>query len=113
MKILKYLKLILTFRQVAKEYAKDNGKDKPLVLSRRFFGVLITSLGGIVMALTGADIAPSELSKFADGTSGIWQTLNATWPHLIALYGVIMGVVGQVKRKPKMYTDLLDDENLG
>jgi len=96
--LLKYLKLIATFRQVADEYKKDNGKDKPLVLSRRFFGLLFTITGAVITQFTGTTIFPVQMENLADSTKTIWDSIQVAYPHLIELYGIIMLIVGQIRR---------------
>jgi len=96
MRIFKYLKFILTFREVADVYREDNGKNKPFTLTRRFWGVLISAISGIVMVATGVSI-PAE--ALAGDISIVWDNINAVIPHVTAVYGVVMAVIGEIKKK--------------
>lgn len=101
MQILKYIKLILSFRQVAEAYKDDNGKDKPVVLSRRLFGVAFTVLAGVVATVTGVELSPVSLDMLADSTKGLTDAVQVAWPHVLGAYGAIMAVVGQIKKEKK------------
>lgn len=96
MQILKYLKLILSFRQVSEVYREDNGKDKPFTLTRRFWGILISTLSGLVLVATGVEI-PAE--ALAGDISAVWDNINAVIPHVTAIYGVVMVIIGEIKKK--------------
>ena len=101
MNIIKYIKLILSFRQVADEYQRDNGKDKPILLTRRLFGVSFTVLAGVVATVTGVELSPVSLDTLADSTKGLTDAVQVAWPHILGAYGAIMAVVGQIKKEKK------------
>lgn len=93
-KLIKYFKLFGLFKNVQKSYKEETGKDRPAYLSRRFIGAVII-VGGAVLSLElGVKIDESLLT---DITNSIEKIVAAG----IVLYGLVMEIVGIVKRKKK------------
>lgn len=93
-KLLKYIKLFGLFKNVQGAYKTETGKDRPAYLSRRFIGAVII-LGGAVLSLEcGVKIDETLLASISDNIEKIVAAG-------IVLYGLVMGIVGTVKRKKK------------
>lgn len=88
----KYLISILKFKDIADTYKEENGSDKPWYLSRRFIGTVIAIIAGVLFASQGIVISETQIQIIIDGFITII-------PVLVSLYGIIMGVVGQIKKK--------------
>ena len=106
--LLKYLKGILLFRQVADDYRNETGKDKPALLSRRFINSLIASAGAGATLYTGVNIdagliagIEEHISKIADAGYQIYVLIKSIFPSLIFLYGVLGIIIGYFKREKK------------
>lgn len=92
MSFLKYLPAILKFRQVSTIYQEETGKDKPFYVSRRFIGAVITAIGAILSIYLGVKIDENLLSTLSDNV----ETLITA---IVALYGLIMLIIGHIKRQ--------------
>lgn len=88
---LKYLSLILRFRNVAEVYKEETGEGKPFYLSRRFIGLLITIIFAIVTVRTGITIDEALSAQIAEHVVSLITAL-------VALYGIILTVIGHFKR---------------
>ena len=89
---LKYLPLILQFKQVATAYEAEKGKEKPFYLTRRFIGAVIASVGAVAAYFGGVTISP----EIMDEITANLETVLATG---VTLYGLIMAVVGLLTKK--------------
>jgi hypothetical protein len=89
---IKYLPLILQFKQVAEAYEEEKGKEKPFYLTRRFIGALIAAVGAVAAYFGGVTISPEILDEI---TKNI-ETVAATG---VTLYGLIMAVIGLFGKK--------------
>lgn len=91
-KLIKYFKLFGLFKNVQGAYKEETGKDRPAYLSRRFIGAVVI-LGGAVLSLeAGVKI---EEALLIDISNSIEKIVAAA----LVLYGLIMEVVGIVKRQ--------------
>lgn len=88
---LKYLSLILRFRNVAEVYKEETGEGKPFYLSRRFIGLLITIIFAIVTVRTGITIDEALSAQIAEHVVSLITAL-------VALYGIILTVIGHFTR---------------
>ena len=88
----KYLISILKFKDITDTYKEETGSDKPWYLSRRFIGTVIAIIAGVLFASQGIVISETQIQLIVDGFITII-------PALVSLYGIIMGVVGQIKKK--------------
>lgn len=94
LKIFKYLKLLGLFRNVGDAYKEETGKDRPAYLSRRFIGALVILIGAVLSFQFGVKIDENILTNI---TENIEKVIAAA----IVLYGLVMGIIGTVKRKKK------------
>lgn len=92
MGFLKFLPLILKGKQVAEVYREETGTGKPIYLSRRFVGTVITLIGAGASMYFGVSLDENILSSLTDNMVSI---ISAG----VALYGAILGIIGIVKRK--------------
>jgi uncharacterized membrane protein len=88
----KYIGLILKFSDVSKVYKEETGKDKRWWLSRTFIGSLIAFLATAVTVFFGIEISDGQVEV-------IVNSLSTIIPAAIALYGVVMTFIGQVKKQ--------------
>ena len=93
-KIFRYLKLLGRFRNVTDAYEKETGKKRPPYLSRRFWGALVIFVGGVLALQFDVKIDENILANI---TESIEKIIAAA----IVLYGLVMEIVGIVKRKKK------------
>ena len=91
MNILKYLPLILKFKNISAVYQEETGQGKPFYMSRRFIGLVITVIFAIVTIWTGVTIDDAVSLQIADN-------IVAVITAIITLYGVVLGIIGQVKK---------------
>ena len=91
-KILKYLKLFGLFKNVQGAYKEEKGKDRPSFLSRRFIGAVVVLIGALLSLHFGVKIDENILNNITDNTE---KVVSAG----ILLYGLIMEIVGIVKRQ--------------
>ena len=85
-----YLKLLLMLRNVSHVYEEEKGTGKPVYLSRRFVGVVLTLASAILYLTYGVELA--EIESTAEGIVTLLTALGT-------LYGTIMAVVGQIRRR--------------
>src|SRR4030065_1704544 len=107
--IIKHIKARVLLRQVADAYKNETGKDKSALLTRRFIGALVTSSGAIATLYTGIDIdagmiagMEEHLSKVADTGYQIYLLFKSIIPDIVAIWGIIMVIVGYFKREKKL-----------
>lgn len=93
-KIFKYLKLLGRFRNVTNAYEKETGKARPAYLSRRFAGAVVVFIGAALSHHFGVEINENILTNV---TESIERIVAAAF----VLYGLVMEIVGIVKRKKK------------
>lgn len=91
-KFLKYLPLVSLMQNVSDTYKEGTGKDRPAYLSRRFIGALIVAVGAFLSIQSGMTIDQNILDQIIENTD---RLISAG----IALYGLIVVIVGVVKRK--------------
>ncbi len=93
MGILKFIPLILKGKSVANIYEEETGQGKPWFLSRRFFGAIITFIGAAAGIYFGVNITLDEgmVNVLTDNIEGAVAAG-------IGIYGVILHVIGWVKR---------------
>lgn len=91
---LKYLSLILRFRNVAEVYKEETGNDKPWYYSRRFIGLVLTVIGSVVAIRTGVTIDDNTITMAADNLVTI---ITAG----VSLFGAVLGIVGHFKKTDK------------
>ncbi len=92
MGFLKFLPLILKGKQVADVYQEEVGQGKPIYLSRRFVGTVIVLIGAGASKYFGVSLDENVLSSLTDSTVSL---ISAG----VTLYGVILSIIGIVKRK--------------
>ena len=93
-KIFKYLKLLGRFRDIESTYKEETGKARPAYLSRRFVGALVIFVGAALSLYFGVEIVENILSNITESIEKVVATG-------IVLYGLILEIVGIVKRKKK------------
>jgi hypothetical protein len=88
----RYLKVLLTFRDVTRIYREDTGESTPGWMSRRFWG-------GVVLMVT---LALKNFGTEIDSIQAdLWvDTLYNAATGLISAYGVVMVIVGGFRRLP-------------
>lgn len=91
MNFLKYLPLILKFKNISEVYQEETGQGKPFYMSRRFIGLVITVIFAIVTIWTGVTVDDAISLQIADN-------IVAVITAVITLYGVVLGIIGQVKK---------------
>ena len=89
--ILKYLSLILRFKNISKVYQEETGQGKPFYISRRFIGLIITAVFAVITIWTGVTIDEVLSLQVADHVVAVITAV-------IALYGIILGIIGHFKR---------------
>jgi hypothetical protein len=90
---LKYIPILLKFKDVTKVW-KAEGLDvstKPFWLSRRFVGVVLIIISGILTSHFGIKIAEADVKTFADALIGLAQAATV-------IYGSVEVLVGYFKR---------------
>lgn len=92
MNFLKFLPLVLKFKDISEAYQSATGKDRPAYLSRRFVGALLVLLGAIASIALGVQIDENVVMSVTNGL----DTLIAGG---ITLYGAILAIIGQIKAK--------------
>lgn len=92
MNFLKFIPLILKGKNVADVYQEETGSGKPIYLSRRFVGTVIVLIGAGASMYFGVSLDENILSSLTDNVVSV---ISAG----VALYGVILGIVGIIKRK--------------
>jgi len=103
--LLKHIKAILLFRQVADAYRSEVGKDKPALLTRRFIHSIIAS-SGAAAAMYGMDLQAGllegieqHISNVLDVGYQIYLLIKSIIPSLIFIYGAIGIIIGYFKRQ--------------
>jgi hypothetical protein len=94
----KYLKLIAQWKDVSKAYKEENGIDKPWYVSRRFFGTVVTFIGGALYAFFNVTIDADTVTILADNVTTLGSVIKEAIPAIVALYGAITGIIGAVKK---------------
>ncbi|MDD5722697.1 MAG: hypothetical protein PHY29_03030 [Syntrophales bacterium] len=87
-----YFKYILSFRQVASVYQEEKAAGKPWHASRRFWGALILALSVIAKGVYGIVVQQADIDVVAGSIPELITSISA-------LYGVALGVVGQIKKQ--------------
>ena len=89
---IKYLPLLLKFKNISDVYKEETGENKSWWLSRRFFGVVIIAIFAFLSIQFGFDMSALSPDVIAN------HIVNAV-QAFIGLYGIIMVIVGYFKRK--------------
>ena len=92
MGFLKFLPLILKGKQVADVYRDETGAGKPIYLSRRFVGTIVTLIGVLASMYFSVSLDENILASLSDNVVSV---ISAG----VTLYGVILGIIGVIKRK--------------
>jgi hypothetical protein len=100
MKILKYYKMLLMWKDVSEVYKEENeGQEKPFVISRRFLGVLFAFLGLAVSTFTTYVIPQELFDALTTNIVDIQNTFQVVFPLIMSLYGTLTAFVGIFKKK--------------
>lgn len=89
---LKFIPLILRGKSIAEAYKEEAGQGKPIYLSRRFMGLVLAFIGAIVSMYFGVTLDANILSTMSDSVVTVISAV-------VTLYGVILGIIGIIKRK--------------
>lgn len=93
-KLLKYLPLVASGRNIAKQYREENDAKRPVYLSRRFIGAVIATVGLFLALHYDVKLDDKVLAELADN---IHQIITAG----VALYGAILTIIGFFGREKK------------
>lgn len=88
----KYLPLLLGLKDVANVYKQETGEDKPWYLSRTFLGSAIAFIFTCLAVFFGISYTGDDIEVIVNNIYTIITTC-------VALYGVVMTFVGQIKKK--------------
>mgnify|MGYP001600106607 CR=1 FL=1 len=92
MSFLKYIPLILKGKSIADAYNEEVGQGKPVYLSRRFVGTVVALAGAGASLYFDVSLDENVLSSITDN---MVSAISAG----VTLYGVVLGIVGIIKRK--------------
>jgi len=93
-KLIAYLKLFGMFKNINQVYREETGKDRPPYLSRRFIGMVILLAGAVLSLHFGTQIDQNILEQIIDNLD---KVISAG----MVIYGLVMGIVGILKREKK------------
>lgn len=93
MNFLKFLPLVLRFKDIYEAYRNEVGEGRPWYLARRFIGVVMATIGAGVAIFSGVTLDSGVLDSI---TESILSLIGSG----VTLYGLILTVVGIVRRKP-------------
>jgi hypothetical protein len=96
--IIKYIWLLLKFKDVRKIYNEENGTDKPGWASKRFIGAMVLFGGVVAQMLFGVEINSNTLSTLSDNFTTLAGAAQVIIPVAVQLYGATLSVVGAVKK---------------
>lgn len=99
---LKYIPLLLKFKDVTEIYKDETGKDKPWYMSRTFLGSAIAFIFTCLAVFFGIVVDAATIQIVVDNTSTIIS-------GLVAVYGIILTLIGQIKKKPVVKTEKCED----
>ncbi len=106
MKIFKYIAFLLGLKNVGEIYQAEKDKPAPVFLKKRVIGAAITTGSVGVAAWSGYKIDEQVVMQFiglyngtVDNIYAALPLLTEAWLSLIAMYGVIMMIKGQVDKK--------------
>jgi hypothetical protein len=88
---LKYIPLLLKFKDVTEVYKEETGKDKPWYLSRTFFGSAIAFIFSCLAVFFGLVVDATTIQIVVDNA----YTISSA---IVALYGIVMTFIGQIKK---------------
>lgn len=89
--MLKYIWILLTFRQVAEAYEAEKGKEKPFYLTRRFIGALVLVGTTAVTQFLGVEL---EFDR-----ENLLNNIELITASGSAIYGTVLAIVGQLRRR--------------
>jgi hypothetical protein len=92
--IVKFLPAILALKDVTVAFKEERKEDKPFYLSQRFWGILITSIGGVVAVFFGVKLDPTTITSLSEGIVGL-ITIGIT------VYGTIMTAKGVIDKRER------------
>ena len=87
----KYLPVLLKFKSVADIYKDEQGKNKPAIISRRFVGAVIILIGAYLGVRYGISAEMFNVEQITEHLMSIISSVTL-------LYGIIMGIIGYIKR---------------
>ena len=87
----KYLPVLLKFKNVAEIYKDEQGKNKPAIISRRFVGAVIILIGAYLGVRYGIS---AEIFNIEQITEHLMSIIGS----ITILYGIVMTVVGYIKK---------------
>jgi hypothetical protein len=96
--IIKYIKVLLKFKDVRKIYKEENGTDKPGWASRRFIGAAILFIGILLQTFFGIELDNKTLTSLSDNFGTLTGAARVVIPVGVQLYGLILAIVGAVKK---------------
>jgi len=88
---LKYIPLLLKFKDVADTYRKETGENKPWYLSRTFLGSAIAFIFTCLAVIFGITVDNETITV-------VVNQISTLIPAIIALYGIVMTIVGQITK---------------
>lgn len=94
----KYFKLIAAFKDVREVYEAERTSGKPWWLSRRFFGAVMVFFGLVLAYFFDVRLTPEQAQTAADSVTTISQSVEKLVTAGVTLYGIIMTIVGAIKR---------------
>lgn len=100
---LKYIPLLLKFKDVTEVYKEETGQDKPWYMSRTFLGSAIAFIFTCLAVFFGIVVDAGTIEIIVNNTSTIISAI-------VALYGIVMTLVGQIKKKPIVKVEKCEDE---
>jgi len=96
--IIKYIKLLMGFKDVRKIYQEENSADKPGWASRRFIGAGVIFAGVLLQNFFGVDLDAKTLGNLSDNFSTLAGAAQVVIPAGVQIYGAALAVVGAVKK---------------
>lgn len=100
---LKYIPLLLKFKDVTEVYKEETGKDKPWYMSRTFLGSAIAFIFTCLAVFFGIVVDATTIQIVVDNASTVVSAL-------VALYGIVLTIIGQIKKKPVVKVEKCDEE---
>jgi len=99
---LKYIPLLLRFKDVTEVYKEETGENKPWYMSRTFLGSAIAFIFTCLAVFFGIVVDAGTIEIVVNNISTIISAI-------VALYGIIMTFIGQIKKKPIVKVEKCDD----
>ena len=99
---LKYIPLLLRFKDVTEVFKEETGKDKPWYMSRTFLGSAIAFIFTCLAVFFGIVVDAGTIEIIVNNVSTIIS-------GVVAVYGIILTLIGQIKKKPIVKIEKCDD----